>query len=127
MGVRIESKNGKVVIVADDSSTVKNITINGERVDPDSNDWNLRETPNWAEVAKRVAVYGAMLLFCLAFWALVIAGCSKLAHASPLDCEQIRDNDQRHYCRAVSIPRKSECEFIKSHDLRQECRAKVSK
>lgn len=74
---------------------------------------------------KRIAVYGGMLLFCVLCWALVFAGCARLAHASPLDCEQIREPDQRHYCRAVSIPRKSECEFIRNHDLRQECRARV--
>lgn len=77
------------------------------------------------EVFKRICVYGGMLLFCLLFWALVIVGCSKLCHASPLDCEGIKDADQRHLCRAVSIPRKSECEFIKDNDLRRECRARV--
>lgn len=77
------------------------------------------------EVFKRICVYGGMLLFCLLFWALVIVGCTKLCHASPLDCEQIHDNDQRHFCRAVSKPDKGECEFIKAHDLRQECRARV--
>lgn len=47
------------------------------------------------------------------------------AHASPLDCEGIRDADQRHLCRAITRPQKSECEFIKSQDVRQECRARV--
>ena len=119
MSVSIKSEDGRISITADDGSTVKNIRVDGKDVVGGGTDW--------LEVSKRVAVYGAMVLFCLAFWALVFVGCCKLAHASPLDCEQIRDGDQRHYCRAVSIPRKSECEFIKSHDLRQECRAKVSK
>ena len=118
MAVKIVTEDERVSITADDSSTVKNIRVDGKDVVGGT---------DWTEVAKRVAVYGAMLLFCLAFWALVFVGCCRLAHASPLDCESIRDPDQRHYCRAVSIPRKSECEFIKSHDLRQECRAKVSK
>ena len=77
------------------------------------------------EVIKRFAVYTAMLAFCIAFWWLVIAGCCKLAYGSPLDCEQVKDPDRRHFCRAVSIPRKSECEFIKNNDLRHECRARV--
>lgn len=119
MSVSIKSEDGRVSITADDGSTVKNIRVDGKDVIGDS-------ASGW-EVTKRVAVYLGMLVFCLLFWALVIVGCCRLAHASPLDCEQIRDGDQRHYCRAVSIPRKSECEFIKSHDLRQECRAKVSK
>jgi len=119
MAVSIKSEDGRISITADDGSTVKNIRVDGKDVvGGNASGW---------EVTKRAAVYLAMIVFCLGFWALVFVGCSKLAHASPLDCEQIRDGDQRHYCRAVSIPRKSECEFIKSHDLRQECRAKVSK
>ncbi len=47
------------------------------------------------------------------------------ASASPLDCEGIKNADRRHFCRAISIPRKSECEFIKDHDMRHECRARV--
>lgn len=58
-------------------------------------------------------------------WVLIACGNTRAAHGSPLDCEQIRDSDQRHFCRAISIPRKSECEFIKQHDLRFECRARV--
>lgn len=77
------------------------------------------------ETLKRLAVYAAMVLFCLAFWAALLGACARVACASPLDCEQIKDADQRHFCRALSIPRKSECEFIKAHDLRQECRARV--
>lgn len=75
--------------------------------------------------AGRITVYTGLLLFCLACWALVFAGCSRLGHASPLDCEGIKDADQRHYCRAVSIPDRTECEQIKAHDLRFECRARV--
>lgn len=114
MGIKIESEDGRVKIIADDSSVVKNIRVNGREV---------TGTTDWVEVAKRAAVYGGMLLFCLFFWAMVIAGCSKLAYGSPLQCESIKDSDQRHYCRAISIPRKSECEFIHNHDLRMQCRA----
>ena len=117
MAVKIETEDGRVKITADDGSVVKNIRVDGKDV--------VGGTTDWVEVLKRVAVYGAMLLFCVLFWALVIVGCSRLAHASPLDCESIREPDQRHYCRAVSKPDKGECEFIKAHDLRQECRARV--
>ena len=47
------------------------------------------------------------------------------ADASPLACESIKDPDRRHYCRARTIPSRSECEFIKESDLRAECRATV--
>ena len=47
------------------------------------------------------------------------------ARGSPLDCEGIRDTDQRNYCRAVSKNQKSYCEFIKDRDLRYKCRAMV--
>jgi hypothetical protein len=50
-----------------------------------------------------------------------------LAHASPGDCEQINDADQRHFCLAQTKHDKGECEQIKNHDLRYECRARVSK
>lgn len=116
MGIRIETEDGRVKIVADDSSTVKNIRINGREVSGST---------DWVEVLKRLCVYGGMLLFCLLTWGLVIAGCSKLAYGSPLQCEGIKDSDQRHYCRAISIPRKSECEFIHNEDLRRQCRAMV--
>jgi len=76
-------------------------------------------------VLGRLAVYVSLLLFCLTFWGLVIAGCCKLAHASTADCSFIKDADRRHYCRALNIPSKTECEFIKDHDLRQECRGRV--
>jgi hypothetical protein len=86
---------------------------------------SIKREVSAVEVFKRCCVYGGILLFCLAFWALVIAGCCRLAHASPLSCESIKDSDQRHFCRAISIPDKSECELIKAHDLRYECRARV--
>ena len=40
-------------------------------------------------------------------------------------CESIRNPDRRHYCRAISIPRRTECESIKDRDLRHMCRAMV--
>lgn len=80
---------------------------------------------SWSTVSRRLVEYCVLLLFCLASWALILKGCIALAHASPLDCEGIKDSDQRHYCRAVSIPRKSECSFIKDNDLRRQCRAIV--
>ena len=88
------------------------------------NDDRWQRAPT-SEVIKRCLVYLAMVLFCIACWWAVIAGCCRLAHASPLDCEQITQPDQRHYCRAVSIPRKSECELIKDNQLRYQCRALV--
>lgn len=80
---------------------------------------------SWSTVLSRLAVYVGILLFCFGTRGLLIKGCIALAHASSLDCEGIKDTDQRHYCRAVSIPRKSECEFIKDNDLRRQCRAMV--
>jgi len=61
------------------------------------------------------------------FGAILVAVCiiPTQSVASPLACESIKDADQRHYCRAISIPRRSECEFIKNHDLRYRCRAEV--
>lgn len=47
------------------------------------------------------------------------------AHPSPLDCESIRDPDERNFCRAVSKNDKTYCEFIKNHDRRFECRARI--
>ena len=79
----------------------------------------------WDRPIGRIFVYSMMLLFCIACWWAVIAGCCRIAHASPLDCEGIKQDDQRHYCRAVSIPRKSECELIKDQQLRYQCRALV--
>lgn len=79
----------------------------------------------WDRPIGRIIVYSMLLAFCLAFWAgVIMLGC-KVAHASPLSCESIQDADHRHYCRATSIPMKSECELIVSHDLRAQCRATV--
>lgn len=44
---------------------------------------------------------------------------------SSLHCEGIKNPDSRHYCRALSIPSRTECEAIKDHDLRYQCRALV--
>jgi hypothetical protein len=79
-------------------------------------------------VLQRACFYLACLLFCLAFWAAAVVGCIKLekaAFGSPLDCEGIRDADQRSYCRAVTKKDASYCEVIKDHDLRFKCRAAV--
>lgn len=57
--------------------------------------------------------------------ALVVMIVGSFDEASALECEHITDPDQRHYCRAIAIPRPSECEFIKNHDLRHECRART--
>jgi hypothetical protein len=65
------------------------------------------------------------------FWPALVAVVALVAiypcvcEGSPLDCEGIRDPDQRHLCRAASKGDKAECEFIHDHDLRQECRARV--
>lgn len=80
---------------------------------------------SWSTVLSRLAVYVGIFLFCIGTWGLILKGCVALAHASPLQCEGIKDADQRHYCRAISIPRKSECEFIHNEDLRRQCRAMV--
>lgn len=60
------------------------------------------------------------------FFVLALASSCSRAGASPLDCERIKDPDQRHLCRAVSIPSRTECEFIRNNDLRQWCRARTS-
>jgi len=49
------------------------------------------------------------------------------AYASPADCEYIKDADQKHYCRALSKPDKSQCEYIKNRDLKMQCRALAEK
>lgn len=46
---------------------------------------------------------------------------------NPLHCESVKDPDRRHFCRATTIPRRSECELIRNHDLRQYCRATVKR
>ena len=56
----------------------------------------------------------------------IILACTNIVKASPLDCESVKDADQRHFCRALSKPQKSECEFIKDPDLRHQCRARVN-
>lgn len=60
--------------------------------------------------------------FARAFFIVLV---SRDAQASPLACEEIKDSDQRHFCRAVSKPDPSECEFIKNETLRYECRARA--
>lgn len=39
MGIKIESEDGRVSITADDSSTVKNIYVNGEEVSGTPSSW----------------------------------------------------------------------------------------
>jgi len=77
------------------------------------------------ETLKRCLVYGGMLAFCLASWALVIAGCERVAHGA--DCSVLHDADERHMCRALAENLKSECEFIKRPDMRQECRIRLER
>ena len=52
-----------------------------------------------------------------------IAITSPINSGRALECESISNADSRHYCRAISIPRRSECEFIVDRDLRHLCRA----
>lgn len=54
-----------------------------------------------------------------------LASCAKLAAASPLDCEAIRDPDQRSYCRALAKNDPSHCRLIRDSDLRHRCLAQV--
>jgi hypothetical protein len=42
---------------------------------------------------------------------------------SGLECEDLRDPDARHYCRAIVNHDPNECELIKNSDLRHSCRA----
>lgn len=78
----------------------------------------------WDELKPRL--YQALIVMvAVVMWVVVVDGCVKTAHCSPLQCEGIKDADRRHFCRAISIPKKSECEFIKNRDLRFECRARV--
>ena len=91
--------------------------------DMDKMPW-LRFLPDFSQLPTGGKVAMAVLLLVLAGAAL--GWCSpRVAHGSPLSCESIKDADRRHFCRAISIPRKSECEFIKDHDLRHECRART--
>ena len=62
----------------------------------------------------------------LAFLLLVLCCFMRgAAHGSPLDCESVKDADQRNACRAVARNDRSFCEFIKDRDLRSLCRARV--
>lgn len=93
------------------------------REDMDKQPW-LRFLPNFADLPGPAKL--AMLVLLVIAGLTMLGYCSpRLAHGSPLSCESIKDADRRHFCRAISIPRKSECEFIKDHDLRQECRARA--
>lgn len=64
-----------------------------------------------------------MKTFCVVLFAVTLLSVPVLG--SPLDCETIRDGDQRNYCRAISKKDASWCEFIHNHDLRQLCRAQA--
>ena len=75
---------------------------------------------------KAVLYRWAAIIVAVTFWYVVLSTiAAKVAHCSPLQCEGIKDADRRHFCRAISNPKKSECEFIKNRDLRFECRARV--
>ena len=75
---------------------------------------------------KTVMYRWAVIIVAVTFWYVTFSAIAeRLAHCSPLQCEGIKDADRRHFCRAISIPKKSECEFIKNRDLRFECRARV--
>lgn len=69
-----------------------------------------------------------MIVFLLlpTIFAILIVG-MHIAYGSSLDCEGIRNADQRNYCRAVTKKQKTWCEFIKDHDLRYRCRAEASR
>ena len=43
------------------------------------------------------------------------------------ECDFIKDQDRRNFCRALSAKDPSFCEFIKAPDLRHECRALAGK
>lgn len=43
------------------------------------------------------------------------------AHASA-QCEFIKDNDRKNYCRAISKKMPTWCEFIRDNSLKIECR-----
>lgn len=116
MAVTIESKDGSVRITADDSSTVKNVRINGERVD-------VGPLSVWDRPLGRGIVYGLMLAFCVFVWSCIFAACARVAHCD--DCSSLRDRDERHLCRATTACLKSECEFIEKPDMRQVCRIRI--
>lgn len=84
----------------------------------------LRYLPDFSQLPRGAQV--ALVVLLLVAGAGMLGWCSpRVAHGSPLDCEGIKDADRRHFCRAISIPRKSECEFIRDKELRYECRARV--
>ncbi len=84
----------------------------------------LRAIRKWELAEYVLSMVAAVVLVAIAVMFIILA-CMNIAHASPLDCEGIKDADQRHFCRALSKPQKSECEFIKDPDLRHQCRARV--
>ena len=91
--------------------------------DTDKQPW-LRFLPDFTKLPKTARL--ALVVLLLVAVGSVLGWCSpRVASGSPLDCEGIHNADRRHFCRAVSIPRKSECEFIKDKELRYECRARV--
>jgi hypothetical protein len=93
--------------------------------DMDRMPW-LRYLPDFTRLPRGAQVALVALLLLLVAAASALGWCSpRVAHGSPLSCEGIKDAGRRHFCRAISIPRKSECEFIKDSDLRHECRARV--
>ena len=130
------SRDGSVSISVDGGSTIRGVTV-GDKVvvDDDGNidviadDMVISRTilpppPGfWDRPAGRLAAYGGLLLFCLAFWVAVICGLARVAHGA--DCSVLHDADARHLCIAETNHLLSECEFIKDRDLRQTCRIRV--
>ena len=68
-----------------------------------------------------------MLVACVLGTLLASVAVTRPARCSPLDCEGIRDHDQRHYCRAVTTKKSIYCESIRNSDLRHRCRAEVKR
>ena len=54
---------------------------------------------------------------------LLLVAAQGSAQGDSLECESIKDSDQRNYCRALANKQKILCEFIKDADLRHRCRA----
>ncbi len=109
MAIHIRSEDGKVTIDADDGSTVRDIYVDGREV----SGLSVRRRFPWRTL-------GIVLIIVVALGLLLFPA---LCPASPLDCLDIKDNDARHFCLAVSKHDKLECEFIHNHDKRAECRA----
>lgn len=66
--------------------------------------------------------FGLFVLWC----AFLLGGIGiKEAHCSPLDCEAIRDHDQRNYCRGVTKQDVTYCDVIRDPTIRATCRAMV--